>query len=158
MFSRRAALAIGGYSEQLTCSQDYDFFWRLSECGPAVNLGEPLYHYRYSAGSISAGRAAEQAVAHRATRKLAEARCLRLPPDVARALAAAREEIAQGGLAHRALLKQADHLMLAGAYRQAFYAYLQFLGRHPASPKAWGKLLRLGVFVTAPSFREACFW
>ena len=157
MFSRQAARAIGGYSEDFKSSQDYDFFWRLSEQGPAVNLGEPLYHYRYSAGSISASKAAEQRAAHRAAQRLAQARSRGVPQDPAAAMAEARREIDREGVAGRALLKQADHLMLAGAYRRAGRAYLDWLRRHPLSPLAWAKLVRLGVFVTVPGAREVCF-
>ena len=56
-----------------------------------------------------------------------------------------------------ALLKQADHLMLAGDYRQAWAAYAKLLGSHPRNPLAWAKLARLGVFRTIPRLREACF-
>ena len=71
MFPRAAAVAAGGYREEFRCSQDYDFLWRLAERGSAANLAEPLYHYRYTSGSVSAGRAAEQARAHRAIQRLA---------------------------------------------------------------------------------------
>ena len=74
MFRRDAARAVGGYREELPCSQDYDFFWRLSDASGGANLGEPLYHYRYGGGTVSARRAAEQALAHRAAQFLGEAR------------------------------------------------------------------------------------
>jgi GT2 family glycosyltransferase len=157
MYLRKAALEAGGYCEQFRCSQDYDFFWRLSESGAAYNLGEPLYHYRYSAGSISVGKAGEQRIAHRAAKRLASARLTESPEEVSSALSAARKEIEREGAGHQALLKQADHLMLAGQYRAAARAYARLLWEHPGSPLAWAKLLRLGVFVTLPAAREACF-
>ena len=56
-----------------------------------------------------------------------------------------------------ALLKQADHLMLAGDYRRAWAAYSNLLGSHPRHPLAWAKLARLGVFWTFPRLRRpAC--
>jgi hypothetical protein len=55
------------------------------------------------------------------------------------------------------MLKQADHLMLAGAYRKAYREYCRLLRNHPASPLAWAKLTRLGLFLAAPGFRETCF-
>jgi hypothetical protein len=152
MFSRAVAVAAGGYREEFRCSQDYDFLWRLAEQGNAANLAEPLYHYRYTSGSVSAGRAAEQARAHRAIQRLAVARKRGEPEDVAGALAAAGEEHSFG-----ALLKQADHLMLAGDYRQAWTAYSKLLRSHPQNPLAWTKLARLGVFSVFPRLREACF-
>jgi glycosyltransferase involved in cell wall biosynthesis len=157
MFSRRAALQAGGYSSELHCSQDYDLFWRLAENGRAANLGEPLYHYRYSGESVSAARAADQAVAHRAARILAERRRAGEPCDAGVALAEARREPRREESARRAGLKQADHLMLAGEYRRAARSYLSLVLRRPASALGWAKLFRLGVFVTLPPMREACF-
>ena len=61
MFRKDDALWAGGYREELRCSQDYDFFWRLSEGGRGANLAEALYHYRFTPGSVSAARAVEQA-------------------------------------------------------------------------------------------------
>jgi glycosyltransferase involved in cell wall biosynthesis len=157
MFSKPAAIAAGGYSPALACSQDYDLFWRLAERGRAVNLDEPLYHYRYSDGSISAEKAAEQLLACRATRTLAQWRRTGRPGDAGQALEEARAELERGDGAHRALLKQADHLMLAGAYGKAARAYLALVWRRPAHPLAWAKLLRWGLLVTWPRMRELCF-
>ncbi len=122
MFRKAAAEAAGGYREVFRCSQDYDFFWRLAECGVAANLSEPLYHYRFTAGSVSAGRAVEQGQAHRAIRALAAARARGGAEDASQALAEAQAEMI-GDSGYRALLKQADHCMLAGEYGQAGSAY-----------------------------------
>jgi hypothetical protein len=149
MFPRAAALAAGGYREEFRCSQDYDFLWRLAERGSAANLPEALYHYRYTSGSVSAGRAAEQAQAHRAIQRLGVMRRSGAPEDVAGALAHAASPDSLD-----ALLKQADHLMLAGDYRRAWSSYRTLLGAHPL---AWAKLARLGVFRLFPRLREACF-
>jgi hypothetical protein len=150
-------MAIGGYCPEFRCSQDYDFFWRLSERGGAFNLDAPLYHYRYSVGSISAGKALEQGVAHIAAKALALARRQELSVDPSQALQVARRELAQAGPAYRALLKQADHMMLAGAYRKAARAYLNLLREHPRNPLVWAKIARLGIFVALPPAREVCF-
>ena len=152
MFSRAVAVAAGGYREEFQCSQDYDFLWRLAERGDAANLAEPLYHYRYTSGSVSASSAAEQARAHRAIQRLALARQNGEREDISRALAEAENARPVG-----ALLKQADHLMLAGDYRQAWTAYSKLLRSHPQNPLAWTKLARLGVFSAFPRLREACF-
>ena len=156
LFPRSVAVAAGGYREEFHCSQDYDFLWRLAERGNAANLAEPLYHYRYTSGSVSSGRAAEQARAHRAIQLLADARQRGEPEDVAGELAAA---LASAGDEHSigALLKQADHLMLAGVYRHAWTAYSKSLKSNPQDPLAWAKLARLGVFSAFPWLREACF-
>lgn len=155
MFPKAAAVAAGGYREEFRCSQDYDFLWRLAECGGAANLAAALYHYRYSSGSVSASRAAEQASAHRAIQRLGAARRRGEPEDVVNARADAQGASAPGAL--DALLKQADHLMLAGDYRQAWTVYSKLLRSHPENPRAWAKLARLGVFRMIPRLREACF-
>jgi hypothetical protein len=156
MFRRDAALRIGGYREALRCSQDYDFFWRLSEGGHGANLAEPLYHYRYTGGSVSAAKAQEQAVAHFAARILAEARKKGEPEDVEAAVEAARHSPSDTG-AFQAELKQADHLMLAGEHRAAGAAYLRLLKTQPVNLLAWAKLARWGVFQTVPGARKVCF-
>jgi len=156
MFRSAAARALGGYREQFSCAQDYDFFWRLSDVYGGANLPEPLYHYRYTAGAVSARRAAEQARSHRAAQVLAEAR-RRGMEDVADAWALAESE-AQSGLGLlRAALRQIDHRMLAGDIGAAGRAYVQVLAAHPASRLALGKLLRWAVFSVAPPAREWCF-
>src|SRR5262249_10132530 len=113
---------------------------------------------------ISANKAWEQAVAHRAARILAKARradaggpSAATKRDVAAALCDARIEMSGDGSVHRALLKQADHLMLAGAYRDAARAYFGTVYQHPSSPLGWAKLARLGLFMALPPMRETCF-
>jgi glycosyltransferase involved in cell wall biosynthesis len=152
MFPRASAVEAGGYRREFRCSQDYDFFWRLAERGSAANLAEALYHYRYTSGAVSARRAGEQARADRAIQRLAVARRNGQKEDIAGALAET-ESVNESG----ALLKQADHLMLAGDYRRAAAAYSKLLGSHPKNLLAWGKLARLGVFRMIPWLREACF-
>ena len=156
MFRKPEALAAGGYREALCCSQDYDFFWRLSQGGKGANLPEALYHYRFTAGSVSAAKAQEQALAHRAARFLAASRQRGEQENVEEALQTAGAS-PQENSAFRAWLKQADHLMLAGEYHAAARAYLRLLRARPASPLAWAKLLRLGVFQTVPAARKAVF-
>lgn len=157
MFRTALARDLGGYREEFPCSQDYDFFWRLTEAGGAANLAQPLYHYRYAGGAVSAGRAEEQARAHRAAQMLAEARRRGQPENAAQALAEATREMAAGPGAFRAALKQADHRMLAGDYRGACRAYRRLLAQNPASALAWGKLARWAVFTALPPAREVCF-
>ncbi len=150
MFRKAVALEIGGYRQEFVCSQDYDFFWRLTEHGAAANLGEPLYHYRYGPGSVSAHRAKEQARAQVAARRLAQARRDGETEDVAGAFEGPDSDL-------DAELRQADHVLLAGDYAPALRAYCQAIRRHPLSRMAWGKLARWGIFVAAPAAREWCF-
>jgi hypothetical protein len=155
MFRREAALAIGGYREEFPCSSDYDFLWRLADAGGAVNLDEVLYHYRYTRGSISAQRAADQARTHRAAQLLAASRRTGQAEDVREALQTVEKETA--GQSFRPALKQADHLMLAGDFSGAGRAYLRLLRSHPGSGLAWAKILRLAVFAAIPPAREVSF-
>jgi glycosyltransferase involved in cell wall biosynthesis len=157
IFLKSAALAAGGYRAEFPCSQDYDLFWRLAQRGSAANLAEPLYHYRFSAGGVSAARAADQWVAQRASQKLAEARQRGEAEEIPRAIEQARREMEQEDGGYLARLKQADHLMLAGEYRHAGKIFMKLLSERWSSPLAWAKLVRLGVFLTAPAAREACF-
>jgi len=156
LFRACAARALGGYREEFPCAQDYDFFWRLSDAGGAANLPEPLYHYRYSAGAVSARRGAEQAKAHRAAQLLAQARRAGAVEDVARALERAGCELDETGPLP-IKLKQIDHRLLAGNFGAAGRAYAEVLTVHPASQLAWGKLLRWAVFAAIPPAREWCF-
>jgi glycosyltransferase involved in cell wall biosynthesis len=155
MFRREQALAVGGYREQLPCSSDYDFLWRLTEARDAVNLDEVLYHYRYTSGSISARRATDQARMYRVARTLAAVRQHGGVEDLQAILADAEDEPGSDSL--RAALKQADHFMLAGDFSNAGRAYLRLLAAHPASPLVWGKLFRLAIFRAIPQAREVCF-
>jgi glycosyltransferase involved in cell wall biosynthesis len=157
MFRAEAARALGGYREKLRCSQDYDFFWRLTESAGAANLAEPLYHYRYSAQSVSASRAVEQARAECAARLLAQARRRGEPEDVARALAGLDNPHETRRSALRAVLKQADHLMLAGDYAAAGRAYWEVARARPMKLLACAKLARLALFSLAPKTGALCF-
>jgi hypothetical protein len=154
MFRRDLALEIGGYREQFPCSQDYDFFWRLTEAGGAVNLDEALYHYRYTGGAVSAQKAADQARMHRAARTLAGVRGRGEIEDVASVLRADENRFPD---AFRAALKQADHLMLAGNFSEARRAYSRLLQSRPWSGLAWAKIFRLAVFAVIPPAREMSF-
>jgi hypothetical protein len=157
MFRLKAAVDIGGYREVFRCSQDYDFFWRLAERYDAANLAEPLYHYRYTSSSISARRASDQLQVHIAIRNLAEARERGGPEDPQAEFVRARVDVESPAKITQAMMKQADHIMLAGDYRRAAQSYMHLLRAHPASPLAWARFARLGLFRTVPFLREACF-
>jgi hypothetical protein len=106
---------------------------------------------------VSAARAEEQAVAHLAIRLLGAARERGEGEDVRRTAVEAEAGMRSAAEISRTLLKQADHLMLAGDYRGARSAYCQLICSHPDNPLAWAKLARLGLFRTFPRLREACF-
>jgi glycosyltransferase involved in cell wall biosynthesis len=153
MYRRERALSIGGYRPQLPGSADYDFLWRLTETGDAVNLNEVLYHYRYANGSVSARRASDQARSFRAARLLAAARRRGETEDIPAVLAAVEGRPVE----LRAALRQADHFLLAGDFQGARKAYLRVLLENPRSGLAWAKTLRLALFCALPPLREACF-
>jgi hypothetical protein len=153
MFRRALALGIGGYREEFRCSLDYDFLWRLSEVAGAANVPEPLYHYRYWGGAVSARRADDQARACRAAQILANSRRRGERENVLVALASG------GGTGEtlRASLRQADHVLLAGEFGRALEAYAALVRAHPRSGLAWAKLARWGIFASVPAARKACF-
>jgi glycosyltransferase involved in cell wall biosynthesis len=157
MFRAAPARRLGGYREQLPCAQDYDFFWRLAQTGGAANLAQPLYHYRYTAESVSARHAYRQAQAQEAARLLAQARFRGESEDIEGALESAKAGCGSTATLRRAALKQADHLMLAGRYRRAAQAYWGAARSRPASLIAWAKLVRLAVFSLAPPARRWSF-
>ena len=156
LFRRSAALSLGGYRREFLSAQDLDFFWRMTEVGESANLAEPLYHYRYRGDSVSGQRANEQRIAAGAAHILAEARRNGQPEAVEEALREAADPLACGD-AESAALKQADHLMLAGCYRQAWRAYSAILRGSRGNPLVWGKLARLGIFRFVPPVRSLCF-
>jgi glycosyltransferase involved in cell wall biosynthesis len=155
MFRRSQAMKIGGYREQFPCASDYDFLWRLTDSGGAVNLEETLYHYRYTSGSISARRAADQVRSFLAAQVLGAARRRGEEEDITGALTRATEQMELDG--PRAALRRADHFMLAGDFGAARKAYLSLLQSNPWSMLAWAKLLRLAIFAAIPPVRERCF-
>ena len=158
MFRTAAAREAGGYREEFPCGQDYDFFWRLADARGGANLPQPLYHYRFSSGSVSVQRAGEQARAHRAAQILALARQRAVPAeDVKRALVLADRDVKASSELLRAALKQADHRMLAGDTWRAGRVFAELLASHPMSPLAWGKLLRWALFSSLPPARKMCF-
>jgi hypothetical protein len=53
MFRSKAAREIGGYDENMTTTQDLDFFLRLSEVGLAGNIPQVLLHWRQHPESIN---------------------------------------------------------------------------------------------------------
>lgn len=58
---RRAAIdAIGGYDPELTCSQDYDLWWRLSGHNQLANLPDILMLLRQHAGQVTSVSRGEQ--------------------------------------------------------------------------------------------------
>jgi glycosyltransferase involved in cell wall biosynthesis len=154
-FRREAAAAIGGYREEFTCSQDYDFLWRLCDRFAGANLPAPLYHHRYTTRSISTKRAHEQARNRSLARRVAAMRAQRLAED----FALARQEIDADfdGNDASALLKQGDHLLLSGHYLAALRINLAALMRAPFHHLPYLKTLRLALYVFAPALRPRLF-
>jgi glycosyltransferase involved in cell wall biosynthesis len=57
VMTRRSHLEqVGGYKEELSCSQDYDLWWRMGEVSRLSNLQEVLLCLRKHAGNISSTR------------------------------------------------------------------------------------------------------
>ena len=156
-FRRKDAEAIGGYREELTCSQDYDFFWRLCEPSRGANLPEVLYHHRFTHRSLSTRKADEQAKAESMTKLLAEMRRNKQEEDVQLAYQEAMKRVDQDKLNYGGWLRCADYLMLSGRYRQALGGYIRAVLTNPMQVSGWLKLVRLVLFATVPPARERLF-
>jgi hypothetical protein len=155
-FRREEAVKVGGYREEFVCTQDYDFFWRIAERYGACNLTDPLYHHRCTAGSISSKRAQEQTKVSYMTRRLAQMRA-QGKEDFPTALAEAEADLRGKDSVGYDELRQADRVMMAGHYGQAFRVYRKHAFRQPTNLRAWSKLVRLGLFVALPPLRKRLF-
>jgi glycosyltransferase involved in cell wall biosynthesis len=150
------AESINGYRGRFACSQDYDFFWRLSEVTRVRNLAQVLYHYRYGGSSISSQRAADQATVAAATRVLARMR-MSGREDVDLAFDEAKKALASVDLAALALRKHAEGLLVGGQYRQALQAFGKLLAASPLKLASYACLLRCVLFITLPPARAYLF-
>lgn len=156
MFPRALALRVGGYRDVFQCSQDYDFFWRLSEITMTGNLDEVLYHYRYSGGAVSALRAADQARVAQMTRVLARMRSSG-GEDIGAARAEVERSLAKTDLRRLALRKRADGLLLGGERRRAVRAFLDLLLSYPLAISSYVYLMRCAAFLIVPPLRRRLF-
>jgi glycosyltransferase involved in cell wall biosynthesis len=154
-FRREAAQAIGGYREEFTTSQDYDFLWRLCDRFGGANLPRVLYHRRFTPTSISTNHARDQARNRALSRRLGAMRCRGQTEDFTRAL----QEIA--GDVHckklSALSTQGDYLLLSGHYFAALKAHLQAVLQAPWHRLPYLKTLRWALYVLAPTLRPRLF-
>ncbi|MBX9603855.1 MAG: glycosyltransferase [Bryobacteraceae bacterium] len=151
-FRRDAAARCGGYRPELDGSEDYDFFWRLSETGRTGNLRDALYHYRITPGSISSLRARRQFVAHRAARLAGLARCNGDAERIQHFLRDA-EDLASAPV-HLAELRarQADRVLLSGHGGLALRHYGKLLACYPHSRVAWLKAARGFLYYLRPEW------
>lgn len=154
-FRRDAAAAIGGYREEFSTSQDYDFLWRLCDRFGGANIPKALYHHRFTPASISANRGRDQAVNRSLARRLAAMRSRGLPEDFQSARQEIEATLKYDDLA--ALLKHGDHLLLAGHYLPALKANLRAMLRAPLRRLPYLKTLRSALFMLAPSLRPRLF-
>lgn len=142
IFDREAALAIGGYDETFSCTQDYDFFYRLGRSGRMRNLEASLYYLRRTTTSLSATRPHEQIEAtHRIRRQIASDRGLRLQslPDIAST---------DGQENHS--LRMIDDSLLSGNFLESLRIAARLLQKNPCRKKPWLKLLRAFLFYLIP--------
>jgi hypothetical protein len=155
-FRRQAMEAIGGYREDLRYALDYDCYWRMTDRYPVANLPETLYHYRFACGSISAKKRREQERCAAITRQLGAMRRNGGTEDMALAIQRADAWLKEKAVDADTLL-EADHTMLAGAYRPALGLYLKSAYSKPFAPRTWLKLMRCFLFAGLPPLRCALF-
>lgn len=151
-FRRRVLATVGNYSEHLDRVEDYDFFWRICEQYEACNLPEALYSYRFRrhAHSISAsvGRSQALDLLRRAVAERSAAR--RLQGSSSRCADRPTNEI-------DSQLARADHLLLAGAYREAAALYSAALKQAWSRGRPWLKAFRALAFLMLPPVRQMMF-
>lgn len=156
-FRKDVITKVGGYREELNCSQDYDFFWRICNQFSVANLPEVLYHYRFRRESISSQKAFEQAKVTKIARILAEMRQRGSNENYVEALRIAENSVLGSDMKFKSVLKQADNLMLAGDYNRSFQVYVKGIFTRPFSSTHWLKLIRWTLFVIFPVFRKRLF-
>lgn len=145
-FRTAVARAAGGYRAEFCGAEDLDLFWRLAGGGRGANLGQVLYHYRFTPGSISSERAIEQSAVHAAVVRWHRARA-RSEPLRVEATVTEREQRRNVRLGR---LRQADRLLLAGSTAAAWRVYGSEILRAPAEALAWAKAARAAAFLLYP--------
>ena len=153
-FRRDIAEAVGGYREELVCSQDYDFFWRICERSAGANISRILYHYRFRRQSITAQKYSEKARTNAIISILAEMRYRGAAEDFQHAV---KQAETMGLSRSENLAYHADQLMVAGYYWQALRAYAYAAALSPFRLRVYLKLLRLALFVFLPQVRCRLF-
>lgn len=155
-FRKSIALKIGGYSNDLKQSQDYDFFWRFCEHCKGGNLPNILYHYRKRSGSISANHSKNQLIYSEVIKILGKNRLLGNVSNTKKIIAdiSIRKK---DYVNKKALLKSGDELMLSGNYYKAFRVYLHGILKHRILLIGNLKLFRLIAFIIFPRLRNHMF-
>ncbi len=156
-FRREAALAVGGYREELPCAQDYDLFWRMAERRPSANLDEPLYTLRRTSTCVTARRTLLQDRCSECIRELARMRAVDGREDFAAAWAQAGTRVDTPRGRMRAALRSGDQMLVVGQYRRASRHYLEAAMAFPWNWQTYGKLGRLMVCLAMPWWRHELF-
>jgi len=154
-FRAFAARDVGGYNERLSCTEDYDFFWRLCERFGGANLPNALYHHRRSPGSI-VGQLNDQLVVQRISVVLLAQQRARGEAEDLEAVKQTAQQLV-GKQPNRFLLGLADQQLLAGHYFASLRSYMLAIVRAPHVPLAYFKALRWFLFVIAPTWRARLF-
>lgn len=156
-FRRDAAARCGGYRPELDGSEDYDFFWRLSETGRTGNLRDVLYHYRITRGSVSSLRARRQFVAHSAARLAGLARLKGEAERIEHFLQDADVLASEPARLADLRARQADRVLLSGHGGQALRDYGKLLARYPNCSLAWLKAARGVLYYLRPKWGARLF-
>jgi GT2 family glycosyltransferase len=61
LVERELVLRLGGFREELACSEDCDLLLRLSRVGPILMISEPLLYYRCHHGNVSSAAGSKDA-------------------------------------------------------------------------------------------------
>lgn len=157
-FRKSAGEQVGGYRNIFTCSQDYDFFWRICEKFGGANLPMALYHHRRTSCSVSTIKNCEQARVAHITRLLAKMRSANVQEDIIACITEV-DSLMESNISNPAeqVLKRGDNMLLAGHYVKALTVYLEGISVNVTKATGYFKLLRWAVFILCPFVRKRLF-
>jgi glycosyltransferase involved in cell wall biosynthesis len=156
-FRKDIAELLGYYRDGLVLSQDYDFFWRISERYTCGNLTECLYFLRRTENSMSVKNTEMQMIYGICTQKLSAMRKNGSYEDFDLALTHAKSEVKKSGYQKEILFLKLDQLMISGYYRKTFFGYVKFLRSEKLNFVGFLKLLRFLVYLFLPGLRKFLF-
>jgi len=140
MFRRAAALAVGGYREDLRVTQDLDLWLRLAECGRLANIPEILLHYRRHLDAISVKKySLQRQTAETVLRDTFRRRDMDMPPDFMTHFPEAKSP-------HEVRLEWSRLAAWDGFCRTAQKPAIGACLECPRSPASWKALVRALVY------------
>jgi glycosyltransferase involved in cell wall biosynthesis len=147
MLRRAAAVAVGGYDEELPLAEDLDLWLRLSEVGELANLAETVVQYRLHPNSICTRNQMNpkeaQEVLDRAWKKGITRK--RIEPETVCGWRPSDDRISQ----HQFMIKYGWWAFHSQQRRAAVFYGTRAIALNPLSPESW-KLLAFAAVKPLP--------